>query len=316
MNILAYAAFGALCSSFLYYTVVQLMNPARSKQEAALSAVRRTFQRDGGSTSNTLIPYTYYIYWPRLFNLFALKLRLGAPARFAELREVWGIDQSSYHDETLGDWKQMGESASGLSGSLFYRSASNSSLLLKSLNRDFEIQFLHQHFLPVYFDFVKQNPNTLINKVLDVLCSFERRVWSRTPSQFLVLENIASDKDDEWETFDLKPTTYLEAITTTRVFILALTSLQPVRDLLPEPVHPSGVTDVLPKNKPLLVGSVEDQKALLAQLRLDTEFLASLGAVDYSVLVVRKPDGSGRVAIIDVLWSLRTPRARFTKQIR
>jgi hypothetical protein len=38
--------------------------------------------------------------------------------------------------------------------------------------------------------------------------------------------------------------------------------------------------------------------------------------VDYSVLLVRKPDGTGRIALIDVFWSLRTPRAQLTKKIR
>lgn len=76
------------------------------------------------------------------------------------------------------------------------------------------------------------------------------------------------------------------------------------------------MTDVLPKDKALLVSSSEERDQLLNQLRADTEFLASLGAVDYSVLLVRKPDGSGRITLIDVFWSLLTPRGKMTKQLR
>ncbi|KAH7103858.1 hypothetical protein BKA62DRAFT_694869 [Auriculariales sp. MPI-PUGE-AT-0066] len=262
------------------------VDPAKQQQHAALSAVRRAFQRATTTKeSSQLVPYKYHIHWPHLFSIYAIRLKLDAPARFAQLRSLWGIDETSYHDETLGDWSPMGDSASGLSGSLFFRSEPEGHLLIKSLGREFEVTFLHQHFLPAYFDFVHSNPQTLINRILDVLYSFELRVFSTAPGS-------------DWEMFDLKPTTYLE----------------PVRDLLPEQFHTTGVTDVLPEDRALLT-SAEERESILGQLHKDTQFLASLGAIDYSILLVRKPDGSGRVAIIDVFWSLRTPRGKLTKQI-
>lgn len=138
--------------------------------------------------------------------------------------------------------------------------------------------------------------------MIDVLCSFDHRLgeWLLlSPGHFLVLENIARGAGDGWETLDLKPTAYLE----------------PFRDLVPERIQGSGVTDVLPPSKPLFVASPAERDALLQQLEKDAAFLAELGAIDWSVLVVRPPDGLGwRVALIDVFWSLRTPRAHFTKR--
>lgn len=113
-----------------------------------------------------------------------------------------------------------------------------------------------------------------------------------------MLENIAFDKKDEWEMFDLKPTSYVE----------------PFRDLVPERLQLSGVTDVLPASKPLLMSSTSRAEHL-SQIRKDLDFLAGLGCVDYSVLVVRPPDGRHcRLALIDIFWSLREPRAKLTKQ--
>jgi hypothetical protein len=76
----------------------------------------------------------------------------------------------------------------------------------------------------------------------------------------------------------------------------------------------SGVTDILPIDKPLLTDP-ESRLALLASLKRDLDFLADLECIDYSVLVVRPPDGRNcRLALIDVFWSLRTPRAKVTKK--
>lgn len=73
----------------------------------------------------------------------------------------------------LGFWKAS--DIAGLSGSLFF-SSTNKHYLIKSLGRTFENRFLHREFLPVYFDYVKAHPDTLISRVLDVLYSFDHRV--------------------------------------------------------------------------------------------------------------------------------------------
>jgi hypothetical protein len=74
----------------------------------------------------------------------------------------------------------------------------------------------------------------------------------------------------------------------------------------------SGVTDLLPKDEKILVSAAE-REDLLRRFRRDVDFLARLGAVDYSVLLVRLPDGTARWALIDCFWSLREPRAKLTK---
>lgn len=75
----------------------------------------------------------------------------------------------------------------------------------------------------------------------------------------------------------------------------------------------SGVTDVLPPEKAVVM-SAEDRSSLLARFKTDLAFLAHLGTIDYSVLLVRLPDGSARFALIDVFWSLRATRAQITKR--
>lgn len=131
-------------------------------------------------------------------------------------------------EQTQGEWESFG--SVGLSGSMFFQTVDRR-LLLKSIGRTFENRFLHQHFLPQYFDHVKKHPDTLINKLFDVMYSFDHRFggWIKcviistftvvvperlrraSPSHYIVIENISAGKTDEWEIYDLKPTGYLEA---------------------------------------------------------------------------------------------------------
>ncbi|KAH9932564.1 uncharacterized protein B0H18DRAFT_986249, partial [Fomitopsis serialis] len=110
--------------------------------------------------------------------------------------------------QCLGRWESY--SSAGLSGSMFFRSSSKR-YLLKSLGRAFENRFLHEHFLPRYFEFAKAHPDSLIHKIYDVLYSMERRFGEYlrlSPNHYIVIENIAYGKRDDWEIFDLKPTNY------------------------------------------------------------------------------------------------------------
>lgn len=60
----------------------------------------------------------------------------------------------------------------------------------------------------------------------------------------------------------------------------------------------------------MILTSASDRASLLARARADVAFLASIKAIDYSVLLVRAPDGTARWGIIDTFWSLKEPRAR------
>ena len=200
---------------------------------------------------------------------------------------------------------------------MFFHSA-NGRYLLKSLGRTFENRFLHEHFLPKYFEFVMSHPHSLIHKIYDVLYSMERRFgeWMQlSPNHYIVIENLTYGKQDDWETFDLKPTSYLEVRTHLRLSVLHAhhRNAQPFRDLLPERIGVSGATDILPPDKVILT-TTHERDALLARARADVAFLASIKAIDYSVLLVRRPDGSARWGIIDTFWSLTEPRAKVTKR--
>ena len=69
----------------------------------------------------------------------------------------------------------------------------------------------------------------------------------------------------------------------------------------------------MPPDKVILT-TAHERAALLARASADVVFLASIKAIDYSVLLVRRPDGSARWGIIDTFWSLKEPRAKITKK--
>jgi hypothetical protein len=68
----------------------------------------------------------------------------------------------------------------------------------------------------------------------------------------------------------------------------------------------SGVTDLLPKDEKILVSAAEMEDPL-QRFRRDLDFLARLAAVNYSLLLVRRPDGTARLALIDCFWNLHEP---------
>ena len=63
----------------------------------------------------------------------------------------------------------------GLSGSMFFKSH-ESHYIAKSLGRTFENRFLHEKFILKYFEYIRKHPDTLLNKIYDVLYSFDRRL--------------------------------------------------------------------------------------------------------------------------------------------
>ncbi|KAH9839007.1 uncharacterized protein C8Q71DRAFT_747116 [Rhodofomes roseus] len=273
------------------------MLPVKYKEKTTLVAAHNAFKEDEYKLPKGLAPYRHKTNLRRLLSLYDVELHRDAPQKFSELRRIWDVDEEDYVRECLGRWESFG--TAGLSGSMFFHS-SNKQYMLKSLGRAFETRFLHEHFLPRYFEFVKSHPDSLIHKIYDVLYTMDRRLGEclrLSPNHYIIIENIAYGKQDDWETFDLKPTNYLE----------------PVRDLLPNGMHISGATDVLPPDK-VILASAEERASLLARARADVAFLASIKAIDYSVLLVRAPDGTARWGIIDTFWSLKTPRAKATKK--
>lgn len=67
--------------------------------------------------------------------------------------------------------------------------------------------------MTAYLEYVTRNPDTLLNKVYDVLYSFDRRLGDAlgvSPSHYLVLENIKHGLPEGSVIFDVKPSNYTE----------------------------------------------------------------------------------------------------------
>ena len=76
-----------------------LWSPAKYKERVTLRAAHNAFGEDPESLPQELQPYEHTLSWRRLLNLYELVLHRDAPARFAELRKIWGLDEENYHRE-------------------------------------------------------------------------------------------------------------------------------------------------------------------------------------------------------------------------
>jgi hypothetical protein len=80
-----------------------LVSPAKYKEAVTLRTAHRAFKEDDSSVpAKQLVPYKHVFRWRTLLNLYALNLHRDAPARFAELRRMWGIDEDEYRKEVGG----------------------------------------------------------------------------------------------------------------------------------------------------------------------------------------------------------------------
>lgn len=76
-----------------------LWSPAKYKERVTLRAAHNAFIEDPDKLLRELQPYKHTLSWRRLLNLYELVLHRDAPARFAELRKMWGLDEEEYQRE-------------------------------------------------------------------------------------------------------------------------------------------------------------------------------------------------------------------------
>ena len=161
---------------------------------------------------------------------------------------------------------------------------------MKSLPRGFEHSFFRDEFLEPYYNHMMKHTTSLLIRITDFL------EWSRlgiggllgtAPTHHIVMENILigkeQDSTSEWETWDLKPTSYFF----------------PERDIANGKLTSEATKDRLADkfaDKIVLTRSQADE--LFAQLSEDTELLQRCNAVDYSLFLVRIPLTSSNVTSI------------------
>ncbi|CAI7566501.1 unnamed protein product [Penicillium manginii] len=256
------------------------------------------------------------------FTFQRIKLIRHEKHLFEKLRqEVWSFDETEYQASfrtTSGQppLKMMGDL--GYSGSTFI-STLDGHFVIKSLPRHFEYTFFESELLEPYFEFMTENPDSVLVWITDYILSPYTTLGTLcgcTPAHHIVMENTLSGKADDpnsekWETYDLKPINYF----------------YPERDLIPETlVSEETLSKLADTFNDKLHLRLSDSETLLRAVEADTQFLQDANAVDYSLFLVRIPASSSpgmlgrkspwregirsadgkwkyRVAILDFFWA-------------
>jgi hypothetical protein len=128
------------------------------------------------------------------------------------------------------------------------------------------------------------NPGSLLVRITDLLYSPTPTIGAAlgtAPGHHIVMENIlygksscAKDGQEQWETYDLKPSDYF----------------YPERDVAGGRLAPDSVKERLIDEFPDKVRlTIDEKEDLVAQITKDTKILQENNAVDYSLFLVRYP---------------------------
>ncbi|KAG8622759.1 hypothetical protein KVT40_009270 [Elsinoe batatas] len=222
-----------------------------------------------------------------LFALYQVPLEKHKPEVFTKLRQdVWMIDEADYLDSFVTKGKKDGAALHtmgdmGYSGSTFF-STKNQAYLVKSIPRHFEHSFFREDLLHPYNDHMIEHRDSALCRITDLLsashCSLGIPL-GLAPSHHIVMENILygqddhkEDSDPDWESFDLKPTSYFF----------------PERDIADGKLTSEATKSRLADEfKDKIVLTEVQSKDFLRILERDTELLRDCNAVDYSLFLVR-----------------------------
>lgn len=104
----------------------------------------------------------------------------------------------------------------GLSGSTFFHTASHASegtagLLVKSINRAFEYEFLHTTLLQAYLSYYEKegrSGNSLLSRIVDVIWCADATLGGMlrlTPRHYMIMVDIIGNILEGARKWDLKP---------------------------------------------------------------------------------------------------------------
>ncbi|KAF4345408.1 hypothetical protein FBEOM_710 [Fusarium beomiforme] len=223
------------------------------------------------------------------FRLFRLLLTRYRPIDFLALRkEVWQLDEDEYHASFQTDGKDDAELIPigdlGYSGSTFFTTP-NEKYLIKSLPRRFEHDFFVKDLLDLYVEHMRYQPHSLLVRITDLVVASQASIGGMigtAPTHHIVMENLLygkpkGDEGKKWETYDLKPNDYFF----------------PERDIADGALAPDSVIERLVDEFPDKIRvSYQAKQELISLLFADSALLASHNAVDYSLFLVRYPQGT------------------------
>jgi len=226
------------------------------------------------------------------FTLFQLNLTRVRSDLFSTLRSTsWSLPDDTYLSSFEGSPSDVLNSTEdmGFSGSTFFTTR-DSKYIIKSVPRHFEHSFFRDEFLVPYAAHMRQYTGSLLVRITDFLAQNSTSIGGLlglAPTHHIVMANLLSGKAEaesytdaeggktaEWETYDLKPTSY---------FV-------PERDIargaLTSEATKKRLTDQFDGKLSL---RKEEAQELVKQLHKDTDVLREANSVDYSLFLVRIP---------------------------
>ena len=196
-----------------------------------------------------------------------------APKIFAYLRSLDKISNDDIIRSFLPMFNEniISKNDGGRSGNLFL-GTNNNKYLLKTISLD-ELNFIRNQFLYNYANYIKDNNDSLINRIYGI---FELKIQKllTTESIYLILmRNLYGifNQENVVVKFDLKGSSYQREIKTNEEFIQS--------DVLKD--------ENFRKRERVLYLNNNDSELVKKILIKDSEFLKSIGIMDYSLFVVK-----------------------------
>jgi hypothetical protein len=190
------------------------------------------------------------------------RFKTYAPKVFVKLREFFDVDDLGYKQSVCGDYNYIEFISNSKSGQFFFYSH-DGRYMLKTQTKE-ENKFLLR-ILPQYFEYLRQNPHSLLVRILGMhritMYHIRRKV------HFVIMASVFDTPAQIHTIYDLKG------------------SLQG-REATAKERETGGVlkdNDLLNDKRKLHLGN--KKAAFINQLRKDSEFLASLNIMDYSLLL-------------------------------
>ena len=227
------------------------------------------------------------------FAIYHLHLQKLGAASFKKLRnDYWEMPEEEYLDTFREGGKKHPEKAlkpmadMGFSGSSFFSTADDR-YLIKSVPRYFEHSFFRDDLMMPYVEYMADHPKTALIRICDFLAGpyfALGSIMGLAPTHHIVMENIlygqnkkTNDDAPNWETWDLKPTSYF----------------YPERDIANGRLTSDATKDKLADRfEDKLVLTKDQADELIEILEEDTGLLAACNVVDYSLFLVRITAGS------------------------
>lgn len=224
------------------------------------------------------------------FALYKVRLCKVDHGLFAELRKTaWKLDEAKYRESFASSGEAKDHEAlqsiatMGFSGSTFFSTADHA-YLIKSIPRHFEHSFFSEDLLLPYAEHMIRHQDSTLVRICDMLAAQSKTfglLLGTVPSHHMVMENLLygqeqakRDGDPEWQSWDLKPTSYFFP---ERDIASGQLTSEATKDRLADEFHDK------------LMLSQEQADTFLAILERDTELLQRCNAVDYSLFLVRIP---------------------------